>query len=390
MRILHTADWHLGRQLHNTKLIEDQAHILGELQALVRAERPDVVLIAGDVYDRTQPPGEAITLLDETLTRLAEAQVAVVAIAGNHDGPHWVTYGSRLMQERGVYIYGHLQRCVEPLIREDRYGRVAIYPLPYTEPPVFRSKLGDKTLKTHQDGVAWWRSEIERHHPRNTRSVGVAHLFVVGGEESESERPLAVGGADMVDASLLAGFDYMALGHLHRPQRAGAEHVRYAGSLLKYSFSEATHEKSVTLVEMDGAGACTVQQLPLTPRRDVCRVRGSFEHLLNELSMRLSKDDLLQVTLDDTVPVIDAMARLREVYENILHIEQPGLRGFGHVAGDNAASSGDDTAIDPTTARVDDLFGRFFLEMTGQTLSEEEQQVLAALLEQDDHDTRHQ
>ena len=281
MRFLHTSDWHLGRLFHRVHLTEDQAFVLDQFVDLARRERPDAVLISGDIYDRAVPPPEAVRLLDDTLSRLTlDLGIPTVVIAGNHDGPDRLAFGSRLLAGGGLHLFGLPGPAPEPIRLEDAHGPVFIHAVPYAEPPVVREAFGVETVHDHHAAMVACLDAVRSVHPEGARSVVLAHAFVAGGAGSESERPLSVGGAGTVEASAFAGFDYVALGHLHRPQSLARDRLVYAGSLLKYSFDEATHRKSVSLVEMDAAGACTVERIALTPRREVRRISGLHAELL--------------------------------------------------------------------------------------------------------------
>jgi len=266
MRFIHTADWHLGRTFHHASLLEDQAHVLQQLVQVARASQPEVVIIAGDIYDRAVPPTEAVDLLDQTLCELVlEANLPVIIIAGNHDSPQRLQFGARLLESRRLYVFGRPSDQVRFLQFYDEDGPVMFYAMPYAEPAVMRAYWGDDQITSHQTAYRAYAARVTRQHPAGIRSVVVGHCFVAGGEECESERPLSVGGTGEVSADCFAGFSYAALGHLHRPQTAGSDAVHYAGSLLKYSFAEAGHTKSFNLVEMDAAGRCTVDASPCWP-----------------------------------------------------------------------------------------------------------------------------
>src|SRR5690554_3929586 len=311
MRFLHTSDWHLGRILHGRSLIEDQAHVLDRFVDLVRDARPDAVLIAGDVYDRAVPPAEAVELLDDTLSRIVLGQgVPVLVIAGNHDSPERLGFGARLLAERGLTIVGRVD-APRAVAFEDDWGRVVVHPLPYAEPALVRDAFGDD-VADHEAALAALLGRVRAAHPAGVRSVVMAHAFVAGGAESDSERPLSVGGSAVVDAGLFDGFDYVALGHLHRPQRVGADHVRYAGSLLKYSTSEAGHAKSVSLVELRAPGERTVEEIALAPLRDLRVLTGPLDALIASAATDPAREDYVFARLTDRGALLDPMARLRE------------------------------------------------------------------------------
>jgi exonuclease SbcD len=359
MRFIHTADWHLGRLFHGASLVDDQAHLLAQLVDLARDAKPDVVLVAGDVYDRAVPPPDAVQVLDDVLSRLVlDLAVPVVLIAGNHDSPGRLNFGSRLLAGRRLYVSGHLPARCEPLVLADGDGPVHFYPVPYAEPSTVRQCLECPGIADHDAAMAAVLDRVRAAHPAGARSVVVGHAFVAGGRECESERPLSVGGAGTVDASRFAGFHYTALGHLHCPQVLPGGTVRYCGSLMKYSFDETDQTKGVYVVEMDGGGACRCEAVPLRPRRDVRRVSGLMADLLGGTADVGPPDDYLEVVLLDPGPVLDAMGRLRDAYPNVLHVRRPdqGPGGASAAASDR-----------PNVRAMDDaqLFNAFYAHVTG-------------------------
>jgi DNA repair protein SbcD/Mre11 len=373
MRFVHTADWHLGRLFHGVHLTEDQAHILDHFVAFVKDCKPDAILIAGDIYDRAVPPPEAVGLLDDVLSRLVLGlKVPVVLIAGNHDSPHRLGFGSRLLAGQRLHIFGSFSEEIAPIIIEDKAGPVYIYGVPYAEPPVIREYLRCDTVQDHDAAMVALIGRLEEIHPEGKRSVVVAHTFVVGGQECESERPLSVGGAGVVYSACFEGFDYVALGHLHRPQTTGRDSIRYSGSLLKYSFSEATHTKSVSLVEMDAQGHCSVEQISLASHKDVRCVEGHLLELLKGPKSGENPHDYLMVTLLDTGPILDAMGKLREVYPNVLHIDRPSLMTGGEMHGTHA----DHCAMNDI-----ELFDSFFFQATGEHLTDEQEATFASVVD---------
>ncbi len=357
MRFIHTADWHLGRLFHGRSLTEDQAYVLDQLVALVEDARPDAVLIAGDVYDRAVPPPEAVSLLDETLSRIVlGAGVPVVMIAGNHDSADRLGFGARLLAGRGLTIAGPVTAEVVRVPFEARGVRAVVHALPYAEPAAVRDALGAE-FPDHDAALAAMLAAVRAAQPAGARSVVLAHAFVAGGEVSESERPLSVGGSGAVSAAHFAGFDYVALGHLHRPQRVGADHVQYAGSLLKYSLSEVGHDKSVTLVELPAAGPARVERIALAPRRDLRAIRGELAALIAAGAADPRTDDYVFVSLTDRGALLEPMARLREVYPNALGCERTVLAEGGEAGGTRRAQRELDTR---------ELFADFFAEVTGE------------------------
>ncbi|MDX5363839.1 MAG: exonuclease SbcCD subunit D [Pseudazoarcus pumilus] len=372
MRFLHTADWHLGRIFHGRSLIEDQAHVLDQFVALVRDARPDAVLIAGDVYDRAVPPAEAVSLLDDTLSRIVLGEgVPVVMIAGNHDSPDRLGFGARLLAAHGLTIAGRIDAPQAGVSFDDAWGRVVVHPLPYAEPAAVRDALATD-IAGHEAAMAALLERVRAAHPAGARSVLVAHAFVAGGAESESERPLSIGGSGAVDAALFSGFDYVALGHLHRPQRAGAEQVRYAGSLLKYSLSEAEHAKSVSLVELGAPGELKIEHIALSPRRDLRRLSGTLDEVLAAARVDAAREDYIFASLHDRGALLDPMAKLREVYPNVLGCERTVLSHSGEAA----VAVGRARELDTRA-----LFGDFFREVAGEALDTAASDALDASLQ---------
>ena len=373
MRFLHTSDWHLGRIFHGVHLTDDQAHVLEQFIELVKDVTPDVVLIAGDVYDRSVPPIEAVRLLDETITRiLLDCRVPVIMIAGNHDSPERLGFGTRLLARQGLYVISRVNGNPTPVILNDAHGPVYFCPIPYAEPPVVREVLSVTDALDHDRALRLLTGRLLAHVPAGARSVALAHAFVAGGEVSESERPLSVGGTGAVDWSCFQSFHYTALGHLHGPQSAGSAGIRYAGSLLKYSFAESASRKSVTLVEMDGAGEVQVEEMILTPRRDVRCLSGYLDELMTMTGDSPDRDDYLMVTLKDTGAILDVIGKLRSVYPNVLHIERPCLTGAGELRG----PGGDHRRVNEA-----DLFASFFEQVTGEHLQHDLQQTFTETLE---------
>lgn len=392
MRFLHSADWHLGRVYHGVSLLEDQAHVLRQFVRIAADTRPDAILLAGDIYDRSVPPAEAVRLLDLVLSELVlDLRIPVVMIAGNHDGPDRLAFGSGLLRRAGLTVRGPLEMDAPPLVLRDAHGEVAVHALPYAEPVVVRSALaglqngggedgeGACPIDSHQAALAVQLQAARATQPQGARSVVVAHAFVLGGGESESERPLSVGGSGAVDAALFDGFDYVALGHLHRPQQVGPARIQYSGSLLKYSFSEADHVKSVNLVELDAAGACAVERIALAPRRDLRIVEGPLDTLLAAGAGDPARDDYVLARLTDTGALLDAMGRLRSVYPNALAIERPQLAGDGPGR----------AAADHRRVRMQDLFASFHRDTTGLPLDGDGVAALERIVARLEHEARH-
>lgn len=372
MRILHTSDWHLGRQFHNVSLLEDQRHALEQIVAIVRERQVDVVLVAGDIYDRSVPPAAAVELLDQTVHTIChQLQVPLIMIAGNHDGPQRLAFGARQLAEAGLFVAGPLRRELQPVVLAKDGVEVAFYPLPYAEPAVVR-QVFEVEVASHDEAQAFLLDRVREHNGPERPCVVIGHCFLAGGEVSESERPLSIGGADQVSPEYFRDFAYAALGHLHGPQQRGAEHVRYSGSLLQYSFSEERQKKSVTLVELDANGKASIEQVPLTMLHDLRTLEGLLAELLAAGASDPHRDDYLLVRLTDTHAILDVMSKLREIYPNVLHLERPGLMARGE-----ALQVGRERLKQGELAMFED----FFDQVAGRKLSDEQRTIVTETLD---------
>ncbi|MGE1062997.1 exonuclease SbcCD subunit D [Megasphaera paucivorans] len=323
MRILHTADWHLGKMFYGEYVTEDQSCILSEqLLPMVRDEGIDAVVLAGDVYDRSLPPSEAVELFDEIATKLTcDLKVPLLVISGNHDSAVRLSFASRLLRQQQLFIAGELTKLTGPIVLEDAFGPVAFVPVPFAEPAVVRHFLGNEEIKDHQTALECLCRVQSQNLPEGMRTVCIAHAFVTGGSISDSERPLSVGGSSCVDASIFKPFSYTALGHLHGPQQAGRPEVRYAGSLMKYSFSEAQQQKGAVLVDLQEDGQVAVNLLPFIPKHDVRIIEGSFDTIMKATDDH--EDDFVLIRLSDAEPILDGMAKVRRKYPRALALETP-------------------------------------------------------------------
>ncbi|MCZ8519855.1 MULTISPECIES: exonuclease SbcCD subunit D [Paenibacillus] len=375
MKIFHTADWHLGKLVQGVYMTEDQQYVLQQFLEDVETERPDVVVIAGDLYDRAVPPTEAVQLLDSVLAVMVlRLHIPVVAVAGNHDSPSRLDFGSGIMKSSGLHIAGELTYPFEPVVLRDGEGEVHFHLIPYAEPGKVRHLLGDEGIKTHDEAMERITAAIKAGMDPNARHVFVGHAFVTPGGEarentSDSERPLSIGGAEHVSARHFDGFHYTALGHLHQAHHVGIETVRYAGSPLKYSISEERHNKGYFVVELDGEGNVTVEKRLLAPRRDMRTVEGRIadieQHPVNE--------DYVFVRLLDEALVLSPMERVRSVYPNAMHVERK-------LAA--AALTGESAAVDGR-AKMDELslFRAFYQEVRGTELSPETEKLFTETLQ---------
>lgn len=324
MKIIHTADWHLGKLVNGVHMTEDQAYILKQLINAIKKEKPDCVIIAGDIYDRAVPPTEAVQLLNKTLAEIIlDLKIPIIAIGGNHDSPSRLDFGTGLMESKGLYLKGGLDPKLEPIILEDEFGEVHFHLIPYSDPSTVRYLFEDDAIKSHDDAMRKITDEIKKKMDKNARHVAISHAFVTpyGEEEkntSESERPLSIGGAEYVSAQHFKAFDYTALGHLHRAHKVHNETVRYSGSLLKYSQSEENHEKGFYLIEIDEQGQINAKKNRLIPKRDLRSVTG----FMNDILTHDKNEDYVFVNLLDETPVISPMEKIRTVYPNAMHISR--------------------------------------------------------------------
>ncbi len=356
MKFIHTADWHLGRILFGVHLVDDQKYILNKIETIIKQNVPDFIIIAGDVYDRAVPPPSAVKLLDQFLKNcIQKLNTPVIIIAGNHDSPERLGFASSLLEDQGIYIKSSVFDDYSVTTFSDQNGDVDIFAVPYAEPVVIRERMNDETLTDHNQAMKAILDEIKNNKKNKNRTILVSHAFVAGGNETESERPLSAGGSSSVDIKTYDGFNYVALGHLHRAQQAGKDSIRYSGSILPYSFEEGKKEKSLTLVTMGKDGKIETELIPLTPRRKFRTIKGIMDDILSGTTE--VSDDYIQVILMDKGPVLDAMGKLRAVFPNILHIERPYLT----YDGDNKIMNKDHRKLGEN-----DLFSLFFKEVTGE------------------------
>lgn len=376
MKFFHTADWHLGKLVQGVYMTEDQAYILNEFIRMVEEEKPDVVLISGDLYDRAVPPTEAVQLLDDTLQRIVlDLQTPVIAIAGNHDSPSRLDFGSHLMKKNGFHMIGKMPEHHEPIVLEDEFGEVHFHAIPYVEPSTVRHLYEDEEIRNHNDAHRKIKEKLEANIVSGKRHVLLAHAFVTPyGEEaentSESERPLSIGGSEYVDARIYETFDYVALGHLHRAHYVHKENIRYAGSPLKYSISEEHHEKGFYIVTMDGEGNTEIEKRVLQPLRDLRTVEGYMEDILK----LPSSDDYVFVHLLDETPVLSPMEKVRSVFPNAMHVERKSF-SIQH-------SSGNSGQVQARRKMSDlELFRTFYEEVKGEVPSDDAEAIFKEALE---------
>ena len=324
MKFIHLSDLHIGKRVNEVSMLDDQAYILTQIIRIIDGERPDAVVISGDVYDKSVPPAEAVTLFDDFLCRLARRGLPVLIISGNHDSPERLAFGGRLMEGAGVHLAPVYSGTVEPVTLTDDFGDVHFWLLPFVKPAHVRRYFPDEGIESYTDAL---RTAIGHMNVDFTaRNVLVTHQFVTGAATCESEE-VSIGGSDNVDGAVFDGFDYVALGHLHGPQNVGCSRIRYCGTPLKYSFSEAEHYKSVTVVELGEKGNLQLHTVPLTPRHDLRRLRGTFAQLTDrDFYSGTAVDDYLHIILTDEEDVAEAVGRLRTIYPNLMHLSYDNTR----------------------------------------------------------------
>lgn len=325
MKLLHLSDLHLGKRLNEFSLVEDQKYILNQILDIVDREAPDALVIAGDVYDKAVPSVEAVGLFDDFLVRLAEKRLPVFVISGNHDSPERISFGSRLLEASGIHLSPVYGGQVEPITLQDEFGPVHFYLLPFVKPIHVRRFFPEEPADTYSQALSTAISHLALN-PQE-RNVLVTHQFVTGALRSDSEE-ISLGGADHVDSSVFQDFDYVALGHLHSPQNCGSEHIRYCGTPLKYSFSEAGDEKSVTIVELGEKGCLSIRTAALKPLRELVELRGSFEELTSrEFYEGTSwQEDYTHLTLTDEEDIPDALGKLRLIYRGLMKLDYDNAR----------------------------------------------------------------
>ncbi len=376
MKLIHLSDLHLGKKVHEASMLEDQRYILQEILGIIDEEAPEAVLIAGDVYDKSVPSAEAVRLLDDFLVELSRRPLQTCLISGNHDSPERLSFGGRLMEKSGVHIAPVYDGTLTPLTLTDAYGPVDIYLLPFLKPAHVRRFFPEREITSYTDAIAAVLEAAEVDTDR--RNVLVTHQFVTAGSEqpdhSDSEE-LSVGGTDNVEACVFDAFDYAALGHIHGPQKVGRETVRYCGTPLKYSFSEAHHHKSVTVVELEEKGTVRVSTRPLIPMRDMVELRGTYnEIMLHSFYDGTSwPDDYVHITLTDEDDIPNAIGNLRTVYRNLL------LLGYDNTRTRSSTVVQGAEEMERKTPLM--LLEEFYEQQNGLPMNEEQQQFAQKMIE---------
>lgn len=372
MKFLHLSDLHLGKRVNEFSMLEDQAYILESILNIIDDTHPDCVIIAGDVYDKSVPSSEAITLFDDFLVALSNRALQVFIISGNHDSPERLSFASRLIDRSGIHIAPVYNGNVTPIALNDDFGTVSVYMLPFVKPVHVRRFFEEENIETYSDAM---KVAIEKMAPNyNERNILITHQFVTGASRSESEE-ISVGGTDNVDASVLDGFDYVALGHLHKPQNCGNERIRYCGTPLKYSFSESRDHKSVTIIDIKEKDNISIDTVPLLPLHDMREIKGSYDELMSKSFYENTTycTDYMHITLTDELDVPDALGKLRTVYRNLMRLDY-----------DNTRTRCNREIIVESNIEAQspkELFSSFFYIQNNQELSEEQEKLLSDLIE---------
>ena len=373
MKFLHLSDLHLGKRVNEFPMLADQKAILAQILKIADDERPNAVLIAGDVYDKSVPPVEAVELFDDFLVKLAARKLPVYVIGGNHDSPERLAFCNRLIDASGIHISPAYGGDVRPLSLADGYGKVNIYMLPFVKPANVRRYFPEEQIDSYTDAVRIAISKMQVNAAE--RNVLVTHQFVTGAARCDSEE-ISVGGADNVDLSVFDAFDYVALGHIHGAQNISPR-VRYCGTPLKYSFSEAKQQKSVTVAELKEKGTLEIRTVPLTPERDMHEIRGTYEEIAskNFYENTTYRSDYMHVTLTDETDLPDAMAKLRVIYRNLMTLSYDNTRTRARTELGAAAETERKTPLD--------LFAEFYEKQNGAPMDEEQRAFVRELIEKE-------
>ena len=380
MRFIHLSDLHIGKSVNGFSMLGEQHHVFGQIFGYIESKGAEAVIISGDVYDRAVPGVEAVKLFDSILTELARRKVIVLVVSGNHDSPERLNFARRLLAQRDIYICGEFDGKLRYVIFQDDYGEVCFWLMPFTKPASVCGFFPDRNIESYYDAAAAVLGTAEKNP--GIRNVLVSHQFYApsGIQLMRCESEIsAIGGLDAIDAGLLQGFDYAALGHLHRSQRAGGDNIRYAGSPVKYSFSEWQYDKSALFVELRGKGDISIEPLPLKPLRDMREIKGKLDVLISkETADQSGREDYLRVVLTDEEELVDPMGKIRSVYPNVMSLDF-----------ENARTSIDLSSVSPETDAAGplspyDLFSEFFLDTQGSVMNADQARIVRELLETED------
>ena len=371
MKILHLSDLHIGKRVNDFSMLEDQEYILKKILNVIDEHKPQAVLIAGDVYDKSVPSAEAVQLFDDFLVSLSERDLKTIIISGNHDSPERLAFGARLMNPSGIYISPVYKKGSTPVVLEDEFGELFIYMLPFIKPAHVRAQFPDLEIGSYNDAL---KAALEDLNPEeNKRNILITHQFVTGAVKSDSEE-MSVGGSDNIDGTLFDKFDYVALGHIHRPQKMIRDTIRYSGTPLKYSFSEAKHQKSVTIIDFNEKNNIEIFEIPLIPKRDMREIKGTYlEITAKSYYENTNREDYLRITLTDEEEIPEALGKLRVIYPNIMKLDYDNTRTRKGIT----ISEGPSVEKKSPT----DLFSEFYQFQNNQSLNEEQEKLLKELVE---------
>lgn len=371
MKFIHLSDLHLGKRVYDFNLLEDQEYILKEILKVIDSEKPDAVIIAGDIYDRSVPSTEAVELLDEFLFQLSGRDLQVLLISGNHDSPERLAFASRLIAPTGIHLSPVYSGVIEPIVLTDEFGPVNVYLLPFVKPAHVRRFFPGEKIESYNDAL---RIAVQALNiDWSKRNVLVTHQFITGATRSDSEE-ISVGGTDNIDASVFEGFDYVALGHIHGPQNIGSERIRYCGTPLKYSFSEAKHEKSVTVIDMGEKDSLSVRTVPLHPLRDLREIEGTYEELTYRPNYEGTNiNDYMHITLTDEEDIPDAIGKLRLIYPYLMSLDYNNSR---------TRSAGELSDLEDLEHKSPlTLFEDFYEQQNGRPMSDEQKAFAKEIME---------
>lgn len=372
MKLIHLSDLHLGKRVNEFPMIADQAYILKKILKIVEEEKPDGVIIAGDIYDKSIPSVEAVSLFDDFLKNLARAHIQTFIISGNHDSPERLAFAAELIEPSGIHISPVYNGNVRPISMQDEYGTVNIYLLPFVKPVHVRSVFPKENTQSYTEAVRTAISHMEINEEE--RNVLVTHQFVTGAQRSDSEE-VSVGGTDSVDAAVFQPFDYVALGHIHGPQQMTRESIRYCGTPLKYSFSETGHRKSVTILELREKGNLKIRTADLVPLHDMRKLKGTYEELTSRKNYEgTAVDDYIHITLTDEEDVLDAVGKLRVIYPNLMRLDYDNRR-----TRENTEITGANDVEQKTPL---ELVQDFYRQQNNQEMDEEQTAFMSGLIEE--------
>lgn len=371
MKLLHLSDLHIGKRVNEFSMIEDQKHILTKIINIIDEEKPQGVIIAGDIYDKSVPSAEAVQLFDDFLVRLSKRELKVFVISGNHDSPERIAFGSQLMEKSGVYMSPVYEGVIQPITMSDDEGRLHIYMLPFIKPAHVRRYYPEAEITSYTDAIKIVIENMDINIKE--RNVLITHQFVTGASRCDSE-DISIGGSDNVEATIFTPFDYVALGHIHSPQNVVRETIRYCGTPLKYSFSEEKHEKSVTIIELGEKGNIALRYIPLIPKRDMRKIKGSYMEVTNKSFYEGTKiEDYLSITLTDEEDIPAVINKLRAIYPNIMKLDYDNKRTQSNNKIEGTEKIERKMPIE--------LFSELFLKQNNQELSQEQYQFTSDLIE---------